>query len=172
MDIFLALDDCKGIIIDVRNNGGGDPKNAETVAARFARKKTLYGYWKWKNGPKHNDFTEPQPFYISPEGHLFSKKVIVLTNRSSYSATNDFVLMMKSLENITVIGDSTGGGEGAPFYRELQNGWYYRFSRTQTLDANMNHVESGIAPHIKIDMDTTDEANGIDTILEYALNSF
>jgi hypothetical protein len=170
--VLSAMDDLKGIIIDVRNNGGGDPKNAETVASRFASQKTLYAYWKWKNGPGKNDFTEPQPFYLNPEGHYYPKKVVVLTNRSSYSATNDFVMMMKVLDNVTVIGDSTGGGEGSPFFRELQNGWYYRFSRTQTLDVQMNHVESGIAPDIKIDMDSTDEMNGIDTILEYALSTF
>ena len=41
---------CNGIIIDIRENGGGDLTNAEKFAARFCNEKTLVGYLQHKTG--------------------------------------------------------------------------------------------------------------------------
>ncbi|GAB4257905.1 MAG: S41 family peptidase [Vicingaceae bacterium] len=160
---------CKAIIVDIRNNGGGDPINAETIAKFFCPSKRIYAYWQWKNGPGHNDFTAPIPYFIESSSNPYTKPVALLTNRSTFSAANDFTLMMKQLEQVTIIGDTTGGGGGVPYKKELPNGWTYRFSRTLTLDPQMNNVEFGIAPDIVQYMDSNDINNGKDAIIEKAL---
>lgn len=161
----------KGLIIDVRDNGGGKIKNAETIASRFAEERKLVQYWQYKDGPGHNDFTEPIPRYIEPGGdHQYQGPVIVLTNRSCYSATNFFAQIMKSLgDNILLMGDSTGGGGGLPINRELPNGWVYRFSSTVTKTVSGENIEFGVAPDIRVDMKEEDIQQGKDTILEAAL---
>ena len=160
----------KGVIFDVRDNGGGNTMNADILASHFAKEKVLTHYEMFKTGPGHNDFSEPIPQYLEPvEDFTFDKPVVVLTNRSSYSATNDFVNKMSVLPNVTIIGDSTGGGGGYPYYAELPNGWRYRFSSTRTLNADKEHIENGITPDIKVDISRVDEANGIDSIIERAL---
>ena len=98
----------------------------------------------------------------------WQKKAVVLTNRRSYSATNDFVNSMKQLPLITVIGDKTGGGSGLPFTSEMPNGWSIRFSASPMFDPEMNQLEFGIDPDIKVDISTEDYARGIDTIIEEA----
>ena len=91
-DMFTELAICKGLIIDIRNNSGGQLTNASKLAARFTNEKILTGYILHKTGPGHSDFSDPYPIYLEPSNDIrWQKPVVVLTNRSAYSATNDFV---------------------------------------------------------------------------------
>lgn len=164
---YLAV--CNGVIIDVRSNGGGNVTNSTRIAARFTNEKVLTGYIRHKTGKGHNDFSDPYPIYLEPnDGVRWQKKAVVLTNRRSYSATNDFVNQMRYLPNVTTMGDKTGGGSGMPFTSELPNGWTVRFSASPHLSVDMEQIEWGIDPDIKVDMLPADEANNIDTIIEKA----
>ena len=166
---FSYFSNCKGLIIDVRQNSGGNATNSAKIASRFTEKKILTGYICHKTGPGHNDFSEPYAIYLEPaKGIRWQKKVAVLTNRHSYSATNDFVNHMRCLPNVTIVGDKTGGGSGMPFSSELPNGWTIRFSASPHFDKNMNHIEWGIDPDVKVDINYKDEVNGFDTIIEEA----
>ena len=167
--VFSYFSNCKGLIIDVRQNSGGNATNSAKIASRFTEKKILTGYICHKTGPGHNDFSEPYAIYLEPaKGIRWQKKVAVLTNRLSYSATNDFVNHMRCLPNVTIVGDKTGGGSGMPFSSELPNGWTIRFSASPHFDKNMNHIEWGINPDVKVDINYKDEVNGFDTIIEEA----
>jgi Periplasmic protease len=167
--IINKLAICQGIIIDVRDNGGGLLSNADKMANRFVNEKTLVGYIQHKVGKKHHDFSEPYPRYIEPNGRLrYQKPVVVLTNRSCYSSTNDFVNSMKTCPNVTIIGDRTGGGSGLPFSSEIPNGWSVRFSACPMYNAQMEHLEFGIDPDLFVHLREEDINNGIDTIIEAA----
>lgn len=171
--IDLVLDhfsEVKGIIVDVRDNGGGDPVNAEILAARFNVEGRIYAHWLWKDGPGHDDFTDPIPYGLGTIDHPFLKPVVVLTNRSTFSAANDFVLMMDQIPHVTILGDTTGGGGGVPYTRELLNGWRYRFSRTITLSPSGENVEFGIPPDWVVNLDTADILEGKDTMIETAID--
>lgn len=160
---------CDGIIIDVRNNGGGNLTTAQKLAARFTNEKTLVGYISHKTGPGHQDFSAPKEVYIEPSnGIRWQKKAVVLTNRRSYSATNDFVNCMKQFPNVTVVGDKTGGGSGLPFSSEIPNGWSIRFSASPMFDPEMKQLEFGIDPDVKVDMTSEDMQKGKDTLIETA----
>ncbi len=169
-DILSKLAICDGLILDVRNNSGGDLTTAEKLAARFTNEKVLVGYMSHKTGPGHTDFSTPEAVYLEPalDRVRWQKQVTVLTNRRAYSATNDFVNKMKILPKVTLIGDKTGGGSGLPFTSELPIGWSVRFSASPMYDTEMNHLEFGIDPHIKVDMDSDDMQRNIDTIIETA----
>lgn len=174
--VLKRMELCSGIIIDVRHNGGGLISNAEKFAERFFSEKTLVGYIMHKTGKGHNDFSKPYARYIEPSDRVkYLKNVAVLTNRRSYSATNDFINAMRYAPNVTIIGDSTGGGSGMPFSSEIPNGWSVRFSASPMLNAEKEHIEFGIGPDIRVDMTKKDIYSGIDTILErameYLLNS-
>lgn len=166
---MLYLAECKGLIVDVRQNGGGDLTNADKLASHFTNKKLLVGYMSHKTGPGHQDFSDLQEIWLTPsDGVRWQKKTVVLTNRSCYSATNDFVKSMMQCPNVTIIGDQTGGGSGMPFSSELPNGWSIRFSACPIYDVNKNHTEFGIQPDIKVDMKTEDLLKNQDTLIEYA----
>lgn len=148
---YLLL--CRGLIIDIRGNGGGDLTTAERLAGRFVQEKTLVGYMQHKTGTGHNDFSEMKEIYLEPSSNVrWHKKVCVLTNRSVYSAANAFTVWMHCLPNVTLVGDHTGGGSGMPMNNSLPNGWNVRFSACPMYDANKQQTEFGIDPDVKVDL--------------------
>ena len=161
-----------GLILDVRSNGGGNPNNVFEIAKYFCTQKTLAYTSFLKSGPGPNDFTEGAEAYIEAAGNAYTKPVAILTNRGCFSATSFFCVAMRNLPQVRMIGDSTGGGLGAPNGGQLPNGWPYRFSVTQTLSpetdgsGNRFNWENGVPAHILIDMDPTQAANGFDSIIE------
>lgn len=170
-EVLYNLAVCDGIIIDVRNNGGGNMSNATKIAARFTNRKILTGYVRHKTGPGHSDFSAPKAIYLEPSDRIrWQKKVAVLTNRSTFSAANDFASIMRFTvpKKVTLIGDRTGGGSGFPFSSELPNGWGVRLSSSPFYDADMKQTEDGITPDIKVNMTSYDILRGRDTIIETA----
>lgn len=161
---------CNGLIIDIRDNGGGSLLASEFLASHFTEKKVTVGYCCYKTGPGHNDFSKLYRNELSPaETDLrWIKPVVVLTNRGCFSSANDFACAMKALDNVTLMGDTTGGGGGMPMSSELPNGWVVRLSSAPSFDAERNHVEFGIAPDIRVDMKDEDIQAGVDTYIESA----
>ncbi len=168
-DVFSYLALCRGLIIDIRNNGGGELTTAERLAGRFVQEKTLVGYMQHKTGTGHSDFSSLEPQYLEPSSNLrWHKPVCVLTNRSVYSAANAFAVWMHALPNVKIVGDHTGGGSGMPMSSSLPNGWNVRFSACPMYDANRQHTEFGIAPDVPAALTDEATAQGIDLIIETA----
>ncbi len=170
--ILHYLRDCDGIIIDVRENGGGLLSNSEILASRFIEEKTLVSYIQHKTGKGHNDFSKPKAQYLKPTSSRvnYLKPVVVITNRRCYSTTNDFVNSMRYCPYVTILGDITGGGSGLPYTYDLLNGWRVRLSASPMYDAEMKQIEFGIEPDIYVDLKNEDVALGKDTLIEAALN--
>lgn len=168
--VLTYLSTCDGLIIDVRSNGGGYLSNVETLVGRFIDQRTFVGSIQHKTGPGHRDFSDPFDYYFEPtKNHIhYQRPVVVLANRGSFSAANNFVSIMSALPQVTIVGDTTGGGSGLPFTSELPNGWRIRFSSCPITDVNGQPTEFGVAPDVKVDMTDADAAQGHDTILETA----
>ena len=172
IDVVIdSLISTKGIIIDIRNNGGGSDNLAKAVASRFTDQTKIFSYVRWRNGPKHSDFTDYEALTISPLGrNTYSKPVVVLTNRHCFSSAEEFLLMMESLPQVSVIGDTTGGGSGNPLIRQLPNGWTYWVPHWIQYTAEKEIYEGiGLAPYIHVSISDADSTADKDTILESAL---
>lgn len=171
---LLSMRDCNGLIIDVRDNGGGDMDNVETIVSRFLEEPICAGYISHKTGKGHNEFSEPYAYSYDPAyKHVrWLRKVVVLTNRSTYSAANNFVSIMKTLPRITIVGATTGGGGGMPYSSELPNGWAVRMSSCIILDPNGESTEMGVTPTegCEIDLDPVLALDGVDTMLDFAID--
>ena len=167
--VLTRYQDTDGLILDLRENGGGAISNIPILLERFTFRRFQAANAITRNGPMRNDFGAPEPFFIgSHTGIRFQKTVIVLIDRGSYSATSFFVLLCKSIPSITLIGDTTGGGGGLPNGGQLPNGWTYRFSVSQLLDLQgNNYSEQGVPPDIFAEFDWTDLTK--DEILDRAL---
>jgi C-terminal processing protease CtpA/Prc len=167
-EILSKWKNMKGIIIDLRGNHGGNSNNAECIAGRFVDKSRVYAQYREKTGPGKQDFSPWKSSTINPEGDSqFLKPVVVLTSRATASSAEVFVMAMQVLPNVTIVGDTTGGGVGSPIYRELPNGWTYRLSTRYYADFQQRIMEGvGIFPDIPILTTSADSSNGIDRILE------
>lgn len=164
---------CDGLIIDVRDNGGGMLTNIENYVSRFIDERTLVGYISHKTGKGHGDFSEPFAYYYDPAPgrRSYGRKVAVLCNRSTFSAANNFVSIMSNIPDVVLIGATTGGGSGMPMTYDLPCGWTVRMSACPVYDSKMRLTEHGIAPTegYAIDITAEDIANGRDTILDAAI---
>ena len=160
---------CRGLILDIRNNGGGNMTYAEKLAARFCQERTLVGYIRHKTGMGHSEFSEMEEQWLEPaRGMRWHKPVMVLTNRSVFSAANEFVKYMKCMPLAKVVGDRTGGGAGLPFSSTLPNGWTVRFSACPMYDRNRQNTEFGIDPDHFVALSSADFDKSKDSLIEFA----
>ncbi len=126
------------LIIDVRSNGGGSVTNSTLITRYIAdspfkfcdslyaiKKGSKYEqhikdhFWnklfislltrKRKDGYYHFGYFERHRFHPKKSNH-FDGKVYILTGGNSFSATTLFTGAVKHQENVTVIGEETGGG--------------------------------------------------------------
>ena len=167
--MFINLMFCQGLILDIRDNGGGNLLYAERLAARFFNERTMVGYMQHKTGAGHSDFSSLEEQWLDPSSNIrWHKPVCVLTNRGVYSAANEFVKYMKQCPTATIVGDHTGGGAGLPFSSSLPNGWSVRFSACPMYDVEKQDTEFGISPDVRVDLLQSDLLSGEDTIIEAA----
>lgn len=167
--VLTRYQDARGLILDLRENGGGSIHNIPILLERFTAHRVHAANSITRNGPGRNDFGPKEPFHIGAhEGVTYLKPVIVLIDRGSYSATTFFALLTKSLPQVMLMGDLTGGGGGLPTGGQLPNGWTYRFSVSQLLDLQgNNYAEEGVPPDIFAAFDWNDLTR--DEIIERAL---
>lgn len=140
--------DISGIIFDIRQNGGGEIQNEWNIMKLLPDHRQVLYYTQIKSGPGHSDFSDPVAVYAPHNEEVipFNKPFILLTDRGSYSAASSFALCLKSYPNVTVIGDTTGGGLAVPAGGALPNGWYYRFGVTRTIAPDGANYENGVPP--------------------------
>lgn len=163
--------DTKGLIIDVRGNGGGNEMYARIIASRFTPQKLTYRYSQTRNGQKYDEITDFSPLQLEPKGNNpYTRPVILLTDKKTFSAAEDFTLMLKSLPQVIHLGDTTLGGVATrPINKTLPNGWKYRMSRNINSDLNKRPILNGIAPDVPIQISKEDAAKAKDRILEEAI---
>ncbi len=178
-EYFSAIDEIleyfqtkKGIVIDLRSNSGGDIAYAKLIAKRFINDSSIFCKMKFRNGESHNQFTDWLEYSIEPEGKFrYQKSIALLTNRRTMSSAEIFIFPLLELSNVKIIGDTTLGAFGNSIWRELPNGWSYRMTTTLTADKNGNVYEGkGIPPNITMWISKEDSTNGIDKILETAID--
>lgn len=161
----------RGMIIDIRQNGGGEIENIWNILKLMPSNHQLLYSTQIKSGPHHNDFA-PLETVTAPDNNTgydtYDKPVVVITDRGSFSAASFFPLCAKEYSNITVIGDTTGGGLGLPAGGQLPNGWLYRLSITRTLDKDGHNYENGVPPDEVVKLDRSLLASGKDNIIERA----
>ena len=169
--IIDEFKDAKAIIVDVRRNGGGDDRVGKLIADRFADRKRLYMTTQIRNGDKHNDFTAKKYWYVEPDGPIqFTKQVVLLTDRTSISAAENFTLAMRVLPHVTVIGDFTSGCFADVYGDNLPNGWQFGCSYKLFLDYTGFCWEGiGVPADIHQTNSKQDIENGRDRVMDLAI---
>jgi len=115
-----------GLIIDVRGNNGGHDFLSMAIASRFVDSRRLVFSKQARAG---NDKTELAEVYIEPRGSLqYLKPIVVLTSNSTVSAAEVFTLMMLSLPQVTLMGESTQGALSDALEKTLPNGFEFKLS--------------------------------------------
>jgi len=112
--------DTRGLILDVRWNGGGNEGLAQQVAGRFLKKETVYGYDQFRDGPAYTNLTKKFPRKVQPAGPWrYDRPVILLMGQKCMSSGESFIGMMTGAPNVTTMGERTCGSSGNPQVIEL-----------------------------------------------------
>jgi len=107
--------DTRGLIVDVRSNGGGNERLAQLVAGRFVPQEFLYGFDQFRDGPAYTNLTKKDERKVQPLGPWrYEKPVILLIGQKCMSSSESFVGMMLGAPNVTTMGDHTCGSSGNP----------------------------------------------------------
>jgi hypothetical protein len=162
-----------GLIIDIRQKRGGDLANVHAVVSRFISEpmRSVDIYWLGRLSDR---------FDVQPAGPFtYTKTVVVLINGSTFSAGEICAEMLKQLPQVTVIGDTTGGGSVASSGSVPELMGDYRLPSGKLVYIGTGDVRRydgipfenlGIAPDIRVPQTPEDIAVGRDLQLEYAIN--
>ncbi|HTY58329.1 MAG TPA: S41 family peptidase [Bacteroidota bacterium] len=171
--VLQSLESTDGLVLDVRNNGGGLVVTLQIVASAFIDQSILYFYQRPKSGPKHNDFGNPIPLVVSPRKGApgYGKKIALLTNRFSASGAEHMTEIFRTLGTVTQIGDTTFGAFGDIIsVGQLPNGWTFTYPCRFTTTPDGRCFEGiGIVPDVLIRNSAADISAGVDRVLDYAV---
>ena len=168
--ILDYFDSAKGLVFDLRANGGGDFTYAMTEFGRLTDEERFVFRSRTKSGPGETEYTGWYDWSLSPSGPYFDKPVVLLTDRLTISAGERAVMVLKSLPNLTHVGDTTNGAFATKLGKELANGWDYSIvSQQLEYRDGVDYEGTGMPPDIVM-KNTLEEINqGQDRVLEEAL---
>nr|WP_314863003.1 S41 family peptidase [uncultured Undibacterium sp.] len=179
-EAFPQIKKAKGLIIDVRKNGGGSSSyglqilsylTTQTIPSANSYIRADNGYtlthgpditWKVLDGKKSTSNNTNQDIYTGP--------VVVLTGAATFSAAEDFVVSYQLLKRGLTMGETTGGSTGQPLGFDLPGGGSARICvKRDTYPDGSDFVGKGLQADIEVKPTISDIRNGIDPVLNRAL---
>jgi len=161
------------LIIDLRNNGGGNSSKGEALLSHFIDRAVCYGRDIYHFGPDQDpryDELWLHPAASTPRQH----NIVILINEGSSSTTDMVIAGFQAYTGAYTIGKPSRAeliGNNVP--RELVNGWILRVGTINNLMINDTIVDGDILP-VDRDVANTAEhlAQGIDDQLDAAIARF
>lgn len=182
----------KNLIIDMRDNGGGSGLLVETLGEIFAPEGTYFyvadGKWddkthSYARDPETGEYMKGDEHYFSGDNTWQGNQIIILVNSGSVSAADHFTMIMRGMENVTVMGFTESAGSAQGIGAAQTDNAMLSFSNCLMLDKNGDifidsgaDYESGNDIDIRVSFD--EEAikalfeNGEDHLLNKALEHF
>ena len=139
----LEADKIESLIIDLRDNTGGQLKTVDNIVSLFINENNVIYQMKEKG-----KITK----YYSHGNNNRKYPIVVLVNESSASASELMTGALKEVYGATIMGVNTYGKGTAQEVRTLENGEQYKFTTREWLTAKGNSIEKvGIEPNVKIE---------------------
>jgi carboxyl-terminal processing protease len=178
----------KGIIIDLRDNPGGEDDLVAQMAGHFVNEKKIFEYVSYYNrNTGRFEINRAETRKVYPSRTYFPGKIAVLINHNTTSSGEGLPLFLKGMPNVKIVGfTSTNGSFGvvsAPIEMKMPGGYVVRFpdgrslNRDKTIQGDSDENEKGgAAPDITVPMNEQTfrmkVIEGQDVELNYALASF
>jgi hypothetical protein len=144
---FLANVDA--LIIDLRENGGGDPKMVAYISSYLFDERThLNDLYNRKENKTEEFWTNPEV----PGKKLGGKPVFVLTAKRTFSGAEEFTYNLKNLKRATIVGETTGGGAHPVSGHRIDDNFMIGvpFARAINPISKTNWEGTGVEPDVKV----------------------
>jgi len=159
---FLA--NSEALIIDLRQNGGGDPSMIQLITSYFFDEpKHLNSFYIRKGDITHQFWTSA---HVSGK-RMTDVPVYVLTSQRTFSAAEEFSYNLKNLKRATLVGETTGGGAHpveSRFLADVHLLVRVPFGRAVNPITGTNWEGTGVAPDIKVPADKALETAHLDAL--------
>jgi carboxyl-terminal processing protease len=164
----------KCLIIDVRGNGGGSTPY-ELIRELMDRPwrdwttftPSLVALYRAQGKPPAPLRIESRSYLPRPEA--FAGRLLLLIDRFSCSACEDFIMALKDNGRATLLGEKTEGSSGQPYFLNLGNGLSLLVGAARYSFPDGSPFEGqGIKPTIPVELRLTDLRAGIDLVLQKA----
>lgn len=142
------LSNSSALIIDLRQNGGGDSRTCSYLLSYFLPESTLL--------MKRRSRTEKSTYEYIPKSGIkkFSKDVpvYILTSKRTSSAAEAFAYTLQSYKRATVIGDTTNGEANPGYLFAVNSEMYIMIPAFENINpvTKTNWQAIGVIPDIKI----------------------
>jgi hypothetical protein len=145
---FLA--NCDALIIDLRENGGGNPEMIQLLSSYFfsGEPRHLNSFYYRLDEKTEQYWTQP---YV-PGARLSDTDLYVLTSGYTFSGAEEFTYNLKNMKRATIVGETTGGG-AHPVKMEILNDHFVigvPFARAVNPISKTNWEGTGIEPDVKV----------------------
>ena len=160
----------RGLVIDVRGNGGGSDALADEVNGRLIDQPVVSSIDFWRESG--TDQFHKTIGRVQPRGPwTYRGRVAVLIDEGCASACEHFVSGIEAMKRVLIVGTPTNGAGGGPTVLTLSDGTRFAVSRALGLRANGIVFEGhGIPPHIFSTPSLADLRDGRDAALDIAKN--
>ena len=134
------------LIIDLRNNHGGDPNNVALLSSYFLEENTVL----WSIFDRDNE--QVIELRSAKNDKRFVGDLFILTSHETYSAAEAFAYTMKHAGRATIIGETTGGGAHLIDMMRINDQLDMRVpvARAYNHVTKSNWERVGVIPHIEV----------------------
>lgn len=145
---FLA--NSTAIIIDLRENTGGEPEMVSQLESYFFKEKTRM------NDIINRTKRDTISYYADPaktDGLTLSMPVYILTSKKTFSAAEDFSYGMQQAKRATIVGEVTGGGAHPTKPFSVGQGFIVNipFARSLNPVTKTDWEGTGVIPDFKVE---------------------
>ncbi|WKN45086.1 S41 family peptidase [Tunicatimonas pelagia] len=173
----------RGIIIDVRNNPGGDLADLNFLLGSLIGQPLHIGYCHYKNGDNPSNLTPRIDAHVNPTSNTkdIQLPIVVLADSYSASLAELVVSAVTAFPQGTFIGETTWGAVSpvVPFevYAsgsfEIENFMHVQMSSCRFISLDENNYDGlGLTPNISIPHSAEAYSQGKDIQLEKAIELF
>ncbi|KQC00818.1 S41 family peptidase [Pedobacter sp. Hv1] len=154
--LFTTIANTKSLIIDVRDNGGGEGAYGEYILRTLANQtfnlaKGSTIRYEGQPVPGTNWVTRSMGSTAPNKKNHYDKPIVLLIGPNTYSAAEDFTMQFDAMQRGKLIGLPTGGSTGQPFSFDLPGGGSARVcAKKDTYPDGKEFVGIGIIPAITV----------------------
>ena len=176
--IFEKVRKARGLIIDVRENGGGSTENAHGIISYLTDRPLKGSHWRTRQYmPSFRAWNQEEKWYEGAHDPVLSRgenpflgPLVVLIGPGTGSAAEDFLIPLHHSGRAILVGERTAGTTGQPLFVSLPAGRARICTKRDIYPDGREFVGIGVIPDVEVHPTQEDIASGRDAVIKKGLD--